>query len=288
MEGELPKWLINLGTITALVLAVLQVLKIIFKVLEAPYLEVKLTKEVFFRLLMVGESIFANLILLARLGNIEVRDVNFTLTKTDGQSKSLKVLPRYIGKKIVDPNDNFAKNHFFSSTPLNFISPNKVERQIYISIVDQYNEKIEKKYKEYQNELEKHRAYFTSSDFLNKEEEDQQAERNRIVINQLLPLIQDTKSELFKLVQLEKGEYKLEVFVKYKAVTKSSGIWYKFRKPKLKTSTHFITFNVGEFEDKFKNDIFFLLIGEARNTLFPENSAELNYPSYSPEKIIEN
>src|SRR3954466_4089507 len=99
--NAIPGWIVYSGAIAGLVVAIIEVVRFIFSVSKTSKLEIRLTKEAFFRLTNFwGESLFTNAILLAREGPVEVRNVEFKLQKTSGSQKNFVLTCVHFGEKV--------------------------------------------------------------------------------------------------------------------------------------------------------------------------------------------
>ena len=133
----LPLWAQILSLSVALFLALLRAIEF----LKFPELYVRLTRDLFFRLIEDGEALFCHAVLLARNGPVLIRDINLTLKRKGNRARAEKHFPIQIlrfGEKLKGP-ALFAEHHFFSSSPLLYLPENQPMRAVYLGVQREYH-----------------------------------------------------------------------------------------------------------------------------------------------------
>lgn len=80
--------------------------------LRTAELDTKLTKDCFYRLMDQGEAIFCRVTVIARNGPVLIRDVNVTLTKTDGAQKTFPLDVIQFGTLLPKPEKAFQEHNY--------------------------------------------------------------------------------------------------------------------------------------------------------------------------------
>src|SRR5574343_1815041 len=104
MAGEIkgiPDWLVWTGSIAGILAVAIHFLSFVFNFFRRGKLEVKLTKEIFFRVSQLGECLFPNVVLFARNGPIEIKNILFELHKFGSYQKKYKLSLLYFGDKLI-------------------------------------------------------------------------------------------------------------------------------------------------------------------------------------------
>lgn len=273
---DLPNWVI----LVALIGGIIEIVKFIFSLFRTPVLEVKLTKEVFFRLSNWGESLFANVILLARNGIVEIKNVSFSLKRTTRSEKKYNLHVMNIGKKVKG-DDVFAKHYFYTTSPIGFITEKRVARRLYNTVLKEYSTEISDKFAGFDKKIRDYVRDWTIDARKTKTE----IEKNALfakVTGKLGKEVDFFSQEIASLVQLESGSFKLVIDVNYKPVH-----WLFSSFPnKLARST--IAFEVeSDFKKTYKSLLQEHLWQKANNISFPKSQQTLIFPEYHPRKISE-
>lgn len=274
----LPNWLIYVGVVGGFVVSIIEIIRFVFALFKQPRLEIKLTREVFFRLNNAGESLFANAVLLAKSGIVEVRNISFSLRRTTGSKKVYDIKVLNIGKKI-NTNEVLAKHYFYTTSPINYVKDKKVTRQLYNSVLFEYSPKIIDKFTEFNKELNDYR-----NSLLTKVEEirNNPLGYQQQVLTEINSKVDKYTQETIALVQLEEGKYELVMSVEYSPLH-----WLSKIIPN-KTSNSKITFKVeADFKEGYKDQLKLLLNATANNILFPENQLIQIFPEYQPKDVSE-
>jgi hypothetical protein len=207
MNAELPTWLVNTGAILAIILTILHIRDL----LKAGRLEVRLTREVFFRLTDKGESLFANAVLLCRREPVEIRSIYLMLTRSSGSRKEYPVEPIWFGQKLAATGNVYAQHSFSSKSPASFIPENTAQNALYMCVLSEYATKVREGFRNLDQagmQLFRARAELKDGD---------PAKASQLYA-QLLTEQQKFLNHVMEAVQLEVGKYRLELRVKYRHV----------------------------------------------------------------------
>ncbi len=273
----LPQWMIYAGSSAGLIWAILQIAGWITKLTHIPKLEVRLTKEVFFRLIEDGETIFTNAVFIARHGPIEIKNIKFTLNRTSGSKKTFTFAPKNIGNKVPNPPNPYASNNFWSKSCKTYLVENVPTHILFLSSLEEYSGSFRKvadgftsKVIDYQNELQGKLKEIQSN-------EDKYLQE---INTKLSGIESDVGANLLKFVQLEPGDYELTADVEY------SRISLKFFRKEAEASSK-ISFSVDDsFLGRYKNQLTRFLEATSRNILFNRDN-HFTYPEYQPDNIRE-
>ena len=279
MEGNIiPNWIVITGSLFGLLLGIFKIINWFDKLTKLPDLDVALTKELFFRLTNTGENVFTNCVLIARNGPVEITDVNFTLKRISGSQKTFNISPVHMGNKIADPPNPYAAHNFTSKSCRMYLAENAPCHILYLSVLEEYSG-------EFKNETSK----FDSSvlDYANElklklpEIEAKGVEYFAEINSKLTHMETEAKGKILSLVQLESGNYELEVKVSFLKlgvrIFNDKGI-----------STNKITFSVEEnLKELYSDQLQRALTTTAKNILFNQETTYV-YPEYQPIKITES
>lgn len=272
--GGLPLWLQLVSLGIALFLAVLRAVEF-FKL---PELYVRLTRDLFFRLIDDGEAIFCHAVLLARNGPVLIQEIDLSLRRKGNHGTAEKLFPIQIlkfGEKVKGP-ALVAEHHFFSSSPLLYLPENAPLRAVYLGVQREYHPRQMRAVQKFTANIKglKQKYAQTGSQPLEPEVADQAAE-------ELKATIENSYREIASLIQLEVGEYEATVRVRYE--NPGSKLWRRTG-----TSQSSISFKV---EDQplvlWKDQLSDLLRIAAKNEL--TNSADpISYPTFQPIEFTES
>lgn len=150
-SSNLPSWMITFAFVASLFLTLLKIYEYYIKYSKKPELNVRLTKEAFFRCALDtvspignGEVLFANAVLLARNAAVLVQKVRFNLKKISGSKKDFSLCVLQFGEKVKGQG-NIADHNFFTSSPLAFLPVDTPQRLVYLAVVEEYADRIRKK-----------------------------------------------------------------------------------------------------------------------------------------------
>jgi hypothetical protein len=276
-NSDLPTWMIYSGSLAGLLWAILQIISWINRLTHSPKLEIRLTKDIYFRLIEEGETIFSNVVFIARNGSIEVKDIKFNLIRKSKSQKKYTFSPRNIGNKIPNPPNPYAANNFWTKSCKAFIAKDTPTYFLFMSSLEEYSIKFKDTSHSYQFELLNYKNELNTK----IEEIGNDGERYLKEINNKIEKIKSsTSSKLLSYVQLEPGDYELTAEVIY------SRIGLKFLK-KEKCVQSKITFSVDEkFKEHYEELLIRFLEISSKNILFNQNNPSA-YPEYTPNKISE-
>ena len=269
----LPSWLVLSSFIFSFFYTVLGVIYLLIKFFKPPVLNVRLTKEVFFRLTdMYGESIFTNAVLLVREKPIEIIDINFVLKKiSGGGTKEFLIVPEMIGKKV--KNNEVIANHFFeTSSPKTFINSNSIKKPLFLATFKDYKDCYVKGIQEFNLAIDKEICIF------NKEKNINSTKDLDDLGLKALNIVNTYTTKLSGLVQIEEGQYDLQIDVTYRGM----GMWNREKK-----ANSNISFQVdSNFKDLYNLKIRESLTDSAKNMLYNTHDI-IPSPEYVPLNVIE-
>lgn len=273
----LPLWMIYAGSVAGLFVAGFQIFEWIHRLTRFPKLDIRLTKEVFFRLLDDGETIFTNAVLIARHGPIEIKNIKFNLKKISGSKKDYIFAPRHIGNKVANPPNPYATNNFLTKSCKTYLAENVPTHMLFLSSLEEYSDQFKNCTDVFISEVNSYQSELQNKlqDIKDKEEEYLQE------INIKLSEIESKASaSILKFVQLEPGEYELTAIVEYSRISVS------LLKKEGEASSK-VTFSVeGNFVAKYQGQLGKFLEVASRNILYNRENT-FTYPEYQPQKIYE-
>lgn len=278
MTGEIdrvPEWLGWTGSIAGIFAVIIQIIFFIFNFFRRGKLEAKLTKEIFFRISDLGECLFPNVVLFARDGGVEIKDINFELKRIGPSQKKYTLSVLFMGDKKngIGP---FAENNFFSKSPVAFVPKDKPLHTVYLTSLEEYNSKMVEEFNNFTIKLSKL-----------KEEKDELTKNQPIsdevvksFFQRLEYLIKETRDKIFDLIQIEYGEYELSVSVNYI----SNGIFGKKVQHTIPSSVKFQIENSARDLIKIGLEKTLELMAESQ---LKDPSIIAIYPEYSPSNVKE-
>jgi hypothetical protein len=274
----LPEWMIYAGSAAGLLWAILQILGWLNKLFHFPKLEIRLTKEVFFRLIEDGETIFTNAVFIARHGPIEITNVRFRLARISGSQKVYTFSPKNIGNKVANPPSPYAANNFWTKSCKMFLVENVPTHILFLSALEEYSTAFKNVTEDFSTKVTNYQA-----DLQTKLSEIQENEQEYLqkINNELSSIETEACTSLIKFVQLEPGTYELIAEVQY------SRIGVKILKSNAETTSK-ITFSVDNaFVESYKRQLIRFLETASRNIVF-NRTDNYTYPEYQPNDIVEN
>jgi hypothetical protein len=268
----LPLWaqVVNLGI--TLLLASMRAVEF----LRHGKLEVRLTKDSFFRLTDFGEALFVHCVLLARNGPVLIRSVSVTLKRLAGEGTRLaqKSFPLDVmnhGEKVKGK-EFTAEHHFYGSSPLLYVAATSTFRPVYHCLQAEYKQRQHSAVLAFQTEIR---------DF--RRRKDGSFGGGNIAPDALQELDQIVKTHHIKmlgLVQLEAGKYELSLKVDYEKCglmvwKKRENVW----------SYGYFTVDSDGLE-RYKGELLDTLSRNAHNIVFGKNEP-VRYPEYMPTSFTE-
>jgi hypothetical protein len=138
--SPLPLWTLYFAFWASLALTVLKILELTFVAFRSPRLDVRVTREAFFRLTDWGETLFFNSILLAWNGPVLILDSRATLLKTDAATKAFPLRILQVGEKVRSAGGPFPDHFFHSSSPISHVAESDPQRVLYFCVQEKYEE----------------------------------------------------------------------------------------------------------------------------------------------------
>jgi hypothetical protein len=264
-----PLWMQWFTFVAALVLTTLKVAEVVWQTLRHGRLQVRLTRDVFLRLID-GESVFANSVLLARNGAVLINDVELKLSKLDGAKKDYPLIVMRVGERVrgTTPLGDLS---FLTTSPLAFIPALSPQRLLYLAAHPTYSAATDHIMEEFRNW-----ARITKEELLSNYAGNykliSEDERNRLLKNWRAN-IQEFVTRYMEQVQMESGKYRLGIEVSYSPVGLLS-----FTKRRTASS---ITFELPhdirdrlrrQMPDVFEKTLLSIVSGETSNIIYPEIS----------------
>lgn len=267
-----PVWMVVFAFIASLILTVLKAIETFFNVFRKSNLELVLTREVFFRTLENGESLYANVVLIAYDNGALIKDIKSTLNKIDGATKKFDMKVAQIGEKY-RTSEGIYQFSFHSSSPLAFVPENVPQRQVYICEHTSYAEKTKQEFQKYQQILfqlkEKYNPPNMSDDLSEK------------FMNELNSSIDESCAVIMDNMQIEPGKYVLEVAVSYR----QKGKYFPVFTTKVATSK--IQFEVENYARDFTRLSLKEYLKKKAFNFLTDQQLPQPAPEYSPSNVQE-
>lgn len=264
----IPDWLLMLMALSGPAYALWSLCKAFYELIfHTPTIEIRLIKDVFIRFTENGEILFPNVVLLARFGEVEINGFSFTLTKIGRETKVHPVKIMSIGEKSLHKDDVFARHGFLGPSPKMFLNKNTVERKLFYTCIENYNEKAQSEVAEFNKKMNAIKKKIND----NSEWD---------YVDEAVGVVNDTYSRMMGYVQLGEGKYKLEVEVKYRPVDHIIN--------KEKTKTSYIEFEIRKDYDEVFRPRMRDELGTAAKNLLLGTSDQIVYPEYLPFDIRED
>ena len=263
---SLPLWLQIVGLVAGLLWPSYQLLR----ALIGPKLEVKLTQDLFFRFIEMGECLFMRSVLIAEHGNVLIKKVEAKLKRLGPASKVwelefLKFGEVMIDNKSVDP--NFC---FHSSSPFKFLSKGLPVQAVYLARAKEYGTEYASIIKKFGEKLLpiKDEAIQVTNDPENKK----QNELNK----RIQKLSKDYAGKIFDKIQLEAGTYEISLQITYGSI---SGLSAYFNR---RTKRSKLSFEIEEnAREQIKSALPAAVQNGALNKVYNSNLI-VWYPEYAP------
>jgi len=271
---SLPLWAQILSLSVALFLALLRAIEFF----RFPKLDVRLTRDMFFRLIDDGEALFCHAVLLARNGPVLIQDINLTLKRKGNRARAEKVFPIQIlkfGEKVKGPALT-AEHHFFSSSPLLYLPENQPLRAVYLGVQREYHPRQRRSIENFAARIINFKSDYsqTSSNAIDPETAEQ-------VLHQLDNIINESFLEMVGLIQLEAGEYETAIEVVYE--NPGFRLWKRQGR-----SSSTISFSVEEQPlSTWKAQLNGVLRASAKSTL-TDSRGLIVYPEFQPLEFKES
>lgn len=206
-----PDWLVTASIVVTSILALSQIVKLYLN--RRGYLEIRLTRETFFRLGVDGECLFMNAVILSRNGPVEIRAIEFLLKRLESSQKQYTLSLSNIGTKVIDYEGNLAKPQFFTTSPISFINKDSAERYIFRVIQSEYRNEISKLINDYILEMKRYRDQLMKEV---TESTDKPTSTKEDLYKHIKGEAEKRSLLIMTRVQLEGGRYEASVNVTYK------------------------------------------------------------------------
>ena len=271
---SLPFWAQIVSFAIALILALIRLVEF-FRI---PELDVRLTRDLFFRLIDSGEALFCHAVLLARNGPVLIQDITIMLKRVGKRDRAEKQYPIQIlnfGEKVKGPAIT-AEHHFYSSSPLLYLAENTPLRAVYLGVQREYHASQQRTVQEFIAKiLELKEKYAQTPTESLEQETGQQA------LSEIDALIKDSYNKMLALIQLEIGHYEATIKVTYQIP--GFKLW---RRQGHSQST--ISFSVEEQPlSNWKTQLSNTLRVQAMNLLRDSNNS-VDYPTFQPVDFEES
>lgn len=273
MPSSLPEWMVIFAFFSSLLLTILAAIEILSRTLKKTSLEFLLTKETFIRLLEHGECIYADGVIVSYGSGAVIQAVNVLLEKTDGANKQFQLDVLNVGEKYRS-DEGFSRHHFYSTSPLAFVPPDRPQRIIYLCSQQSYAESIQKHFNNYSMYLYELRNRY--SQMTNMDQNTTQA-----LLDEIRSAVNEVCNKVMDQVQLEAGNYRLTLSLQYRQQRKLIPI---FQLKMAKSSIEFsIDSNVREF---MRNQLQKAVETRALNFLTNQQNP-ISYPEFIPTDLKE-
>jgi hypothetical protein len=275
LATSIPLWMQITSFAVATFLAILKAIEFF----RRGTLEVRLTRDSFFRLTDFGESLFVHAVLLDRDGPALIEKVSLTMRRlptNDGRTAE-KLFPLDIiehGEKVKGQLVK-AEHHFYGSSPLLYVGGNTTNRPVYWCV-----------YAEYQRRQQEALAAFDNALFAYKQEYEaaianESPKPDATLIKELETIVNQHFGIMSGLVQLESGRYELALTVSYQKI--GSIVW----KPQRTTKSYgYFTVDNAGLQAYKGNDLRNVLNLRAANTV-KSLKIDGKYPEYNFKDFTE-
>lgn len=267
-----PVWMVLFAFIASLVLTLLKVIETFFNVFRKSNLELVLTREVFFRTLESGESLYANVVLIANDSGALIRNIKLTLKKIDGATKEFDMKVAQIGEKY-RTSEGIYQFSFHSSSPLAFVPENVPQRQVFICEHSSYAEKTKQEFQKYQQNLFHLKEKYNPSNMADSMSEQ--------FVNEVNSCIDESCSIIMDNIQIEPGKYVLEVAVDYR----QKGKYFPIFTTKVASSN--IQFEVEDYARDFTRMSLKEYLKKKAFNFFTDQQLPQPAPEYAPSNVQE-
>lgn len=211
VAAGLPSWSEYFSFYVSAVLTVAALIAAVYRASQRAELELRLTRESFFRWIDIGEALFANVVMLGRNAPVLIESASFSLKKTDGAEKTYPVAIVNIGEKARGQG-TIAEHYFHTTSPITFVPVDNPQRQTYMCVLGGYAAAI-------RDAVEN----FRSAVYAIKDREGGlaaiealPAEEATILVEEVRGLIDKACSAYMEAAQLEGGNYTLTLLVRYR------------------------------------------------------------------------
>jgi hypothetical protein len=266
----LPLWAQVLSLAVTLALATIKAIEFF----RRGTLEVRITRDCFFRLSDIGESLFIHAGMIARNGPVLIQNVSVTLKRLGNSSLTSKTFPMEVidnGEKVKGSGIR-ADHHFYGASPLLYVNGASTFRPVYYCIFPEYRDRQIQSFKELTQEL---LNYKREKD---KAEAEGKSKSASDVVREVEQIIKPQYNAMCGLIQIESGDYELMMTISYEKCG--------FPVSK-KATTSFLYFTIDDSAlSNFKSALANGLYVYAENVLDGQTHTLL-YPELQPKKMTE-
>jgi hypothetical protein len=237
-------------------------------------LELRLTKEIFIRINDFGDSFFLNAVYLSLNNPVLVTSADVSLLKTDGAVKTYPMEVRFLGEKVRGQGP-WAEHYFYSSSPLTFVPASTPIRSVYMCVHSAYSSRFEELVREFESWLLRYRQGLQGRNLDTATEE----ERAQIVAD-IMARVEEQVRKAMQIVQLEEGQYELELMLKYREAFLGIA-WTRMARSRIRFLIG------GNVKDVLTERLRETYRGVAYNRLSGQTNP-VAYPEYNPLEIHED
>ena len=268
-----PHWMLLFSFFASLALTLLAVVEGLCRALRKATFEIALTREVFFRILETGESLYTNAVLVSYDTGALIQEINASLTKRNGATKTFTLRVAQIGEKYRTP-EGLYQFSFHSTSPLSFVPPSNPQRLVFVC-----------EHESYAGDTRQHFQRFQQNLYQMKERYSTITEVDQTVLVRLDQEVQESVegavTEIMDNVQIEPGKYTLLITATYRQQGKFLPVALRH------TSTSKVDFTVKDFaREYFRYALREYLQGRARQVLL-DQPMSVSAPEYTPADIRE-
>lgn len=274
LPHNFPYWMLVFSFIASLLFTILAIIEGVCRIFQKATLDIVLTREVFFRILESGESLYTNAVLVAYNSGALIQDLKVSLKKQNGATKTFTMRVAQIGEKF-RTQDGVYQFSFHSTSPLSFIPPSNPQRQVYVCEHESYSDDTRQCFQRFQQNVFQIKEWFGS--IINPDP---------VVFGQLDTRVQtavnDALMEIMDKVQIEPGNYTLYITITYRQKGKYFPFAYK------KNASSKVKFTVKNYaRDLLRHLLREYLLGRTRQIILNQQSI-LSAPEYLPADIYED
>lgn len=267
---SLPQWMLLFSFLASSILSILAIVEGVCRALRKATLDIALTREVFFRILESGESLYANAVLVAYDAGALIQTITASLTKRNGATKTFGLRVAQIGEKYRTP-EGVYQFSFHSTSPLSFVPPGNPQRQVFVCEHESYASDTRQCFQRFQQALLKIKEEF--SGLTNPDQS--------ILVQQVQTAVEYAVTGIMDKVQIEPGKYTLTITTTYRQKGKFFPIAYR------RTASSKVEFTVEDYaRDFLRSSLREYLQGRARQVLL-DQQLTLPAPEYAPSNICE-
>jgi hypothetical protein len=243
--------------------------------LRTATLDIRVTKDSFYRLVEQGEAVFCRATLLARNGPILIHKVSLTLTKTDDVPKIFPLEVEHFGTLVHKNEYLFQEHNYYGRSAVHYLSADQPERLVYFCHLSGYAVRQNEVYQTFRSETLRLRGKLDLAEITATT-----AEQKTTIVKQL---VEKHLHTIMASVQLEAGKFRLSIRVEYESTNARFRRWRQ-----TKVSDGSIQFDLpASFRNTIQNLTENALTGVSRSILFDE-AVDTSWPTFTPAHFIEN